>query len=115
MPYKVQIASSINDSIIRLGCLAGENSRFVLDPNIERSGYQRLYSAWVENCFNGSRAEVVFVAKSALKGTCDEEAAGMLALRAGSCEYHIELLAVSPEHRQRGIAKGASKHEIGVY
>lgn len=88
---------------MKLGILAGGQSRFARDPNIPREAYERVYSTWIANCLNGSQADVVFVARNKLGDT--DHIVGMLAAKIHDEAGHIILLAVSPEHRRQGIGK----------
>jgi len=75
------------------------------DPNLPKAKSDELYVRWLKNCCNGTRAERVLVAEA------EGRPVGFIALRlvkgalqrAGIRVGDVELNAVDPQYRRRGI------------
>jgi ribosomal protein S18 acetylase RimI-like enzyme len=74
-------------------------SRFHLDPSVPNKTANQIKREWAENYFNGQRGEfmVVAVADDHLAGFCQILHRGDILI--------IDLIAVQPSHRQKGLAE----------
>jgi ribosomal protein S18 acetylase RimI-like enzyme len=73
-------------------------SRFHLDPRIPPETADRIKARWAENFFSGERGDAMTVARRG------GDIAGFLQLIAAGRTLVIDLIAVDPSHRRRGLA-----------
>jgi len=78
---------------------AGWSSRFRLDNRLAPDVFPRLYRTWIERSCHGQIADAVYVIRYA-----DYLPAGLVTLAISGATCSIGLIAVSQEHRRRGLA-----------
>jgi GNAT superfamily N-acetyltransferase len=84
--------------LIELGKLAGEDSRYMNDPNLSYAQFESIYSAWMHNSVTGKVADVVFTAWTG------PSISGMVTVKIRNSEVaSIGLLAIDAQHRRLGI------------
>lgn len=76
--------------------------RFHLDPEVPKQSADRLKGEWVRNFFRGERGAAMAVAETGAQK--DEVAGFLLFLRTGDALV-IDLVAVAPAHRGKGLAE----------
>ncbi|WIA14774.1 hypothetical protein OEZ85_003258 [Tetradesmus obliquus] len=91
-------------ALIELGFTAGQRSRFHADPSLTQPQFERLYTAWVENCTQRRVADEVLAAYEHSDGAA-EQPLGFITIKLpqGSNTASIGLLAVSPACQRRGV------------
>jgi ribosomal protein S18 acetylase RimI-like enzyme len=91
-------AGPASDEIIALSLLAGQYSRFRLDPSVQPGVFERLYTLWGMRSTMRQIADIVLVARQAGKGP--------VGLITGSLEGRrgvIGLVSVDPGFQRMGI------------
>ena len=87
-------------ALLELALVAGEQSRFRLDPRIPEDRFVALYHTWMTRSTRREIAQVVRVALA------EGEPAGVATAAIEGDEARIGLFAVRPEQRGRGLADG---------
>jgi len=88
------------DAVVALARRSFTLDRFHLDPEVPNTTADRLKGEWVRNYFKGERGAAMAVAES---GNGKEIAGFLLFLLAGN-DLVIDLVAVSSDHRNQGLA-----------
>jgi dTDP-4-amino-4,6-dideoxy-D-galactose acyltransferase len=102
--YTVSSADSNPDYDQRmrdLAIAAGKWSRFAVDSRIEKERHESLYTIWLERSLRRELADEVLVAYA----KNSSEPIGIVTLLKNRNIGSVELIAVSTEHRGRGIGK----------
>lgn len=86
-------------AVRELAAAAFVQSRFYLDPLISDASASRVKAEWAGNFFAGKRGDWMVVAEE------DSAVAGFLQLLRGDDSVVIDLIAVAPGSRGRGIAR----------
>jgi len=73
-------------------------SRFHLDPKIENAVADQIKATWSENFFEGKRGDRMIVS------TIENEVVGFILIIEGDDFACLDLVAVSTDHRRKGIA-----------
>jgi dTDP-4-amino-4,6-dideoxy-D-galactose acyltransferase len=89
-------AKTVTPMLERLAVQSGEHSRFKLDTRISTAHFETLYTQWLQRTLDQG---VVWVAATG------SESLGLLAYAGYEGYASIELLAVSPSARRRGIGQ----------
>lgn len=89
--------------LIELSVASGQYSRFARDPNLSPGQCRSMFTRWIENSVNKQVADVVFLASRLVDGVKQPQVAGMVTVRQRGSSASIELLAVSAEHRRKGV------------
>ncbi|MDB5104270.1 MAG: hypothetical protein JWP91_1959 [Fibrobacteres bacterium] len=101
METRVRLAvPSDEEAVVALARGSFTLDRFHLDPEVPKATADRLKGEWVRNYFKGERGAAMAVAES---GTGKGIAGFLLFLLAGNALV-IDLVAVSPDHRNQGLA-----------
>lgn len=100
-------------ALVELGFTAGQHSRFRADPSLTQPQFERLYTAWVENCTQHRVADEVLAAYELSDGAA-EQPLGFITIKLpkGSGTASIGLLAVAPACQRRGV--GAALMQAAV-
>ena len=85
--------------LFELSYEAGWSSRFRLDTRLASNVFPRLYRTWIERSCQGQIADAVYVVRCS-----DYSPAGLVTLAISGATCSIGLIAVSREHRRRGLA-----------
>lgn len=94
-------ASEVSEEVRMLAVSAGEFSRFRIDPNIPRFVNEAMFGEWIKNSVNRTIADDIFVAQD----VTSREIIGLITVKMkDSTTGNIGLLAVSSQHRRKGIA-----------
>lgn len=83
--------------LYNLAFISGQNSRFKLDPNFTENQFKELYKKWVDNSLKKQFADKIFYVK------IDNEIVGFVTLKEQKTHSSIGLIAVSKNHRGKGI------------
>jgi len=89
-----------NDSLRKLAVASGQWSRFRVDLNVPINVFVGVFEAWLRNSINRSLADEVYTAQDIATG----EDVGFITLKKKGSTVSIGLLAVSENHRRKGIA-----------
>ena len=89
-----------SDALRILAIESGTWSRFKIDTNIAKPGFEGMFTAWITNSINKSIADETFVALD--KDTSEE--IGFITLKKKGSTVSIGLLATSAQHRRKGVA-----------
>jgi len=81
-------------------------SRFHSDPRFPRAVADRIKSEWAAGYFDGCRGDMMVVAR------CDGRVAGFFQCIVQSDHLHIDLYAVDPDFRRRGLAKSMLEEAV---
>lgn len=87
------------EPLVRLALMAGERSRFRVDPRFPQPLFELLYKEWIERSCSGDIADVVLVAPDADGG----EPQGLVTVAIKATVGHIGLVAVDAQARGRGL------------
>ena len=90
----------VSPALRELAIASGEWSRFKVDMNVPRAVFETMFECWIKNSVNFSISDEVFVATDVKTG----EEIGFISLKLKGTTVHVGLLAVSKNHRRRGIA-----------
>jgi GNAT superfamily N-acetyltransferase len=85
-----------------LAITSGVYSRFNIDSNIPKAGFEFMFERWITNSINRSIADEVFVAYENPATSGDE--VGFITVKRNGSSVNIGLLAVDEKHRRKGIA-----------
>ncbi len=80
-----------------LAILAGEFSRFRLDPRIPKGKFEELYRLWIRKSISREFADEVIVVR------IDGDLAGLLTMSQKETVGNLGLIAVDPKFRGRGV------------
>lgn len=105
-----------DDAAAEIARSAFRFDRFHLDPDVPDEVADRIKHDWVANALAGNRGDHVLVAER------EGEVAGFLAVVMRSDTAVIDLTAVHPDHRGRGVGRalaarflaGAERAEVGT-
>jgi ribosomal protein S18 acetylase RimI-like enzyme len=105
-----------DDDAAQIARTAFSFDRFHLDPDVPDAVADRIKHDWVENALAGNRGDHVLVAVR------EGEVAGFLAVVVEDVRSIIDLTAVHPGHRGRGVGRaltarflaGAERAEVGT-
>lgn len=89
-----------NDALRKLAVASGQWSRFRVDLNVPINVFVGVFEGWLKNSINRSLADEVFTAQDIATG----EDIGFITLKKKGDVVSIGLLAVSENHRRKGIA-----------
>jgi GNAT superfamily N-acetyltransferase len=93
-------SSGVSPAIRDLAIASGVWSRFKVDTNVPQCVFETMFESWIKNSFNFSMADEIFIAVDSVS----REEVGLITLKQKGLEVHIGLLAVSAQHRRKGIA-----------
>ena len=101
-PFDPSLESQLLSPELReLALASGQYSRFKVDPVMPSSGYDQLFTAWIQNSINRTLAHETFVAVDLATG----KHVGMITLKQkGEALVDVGLVAVAPTHRRKGVA-----------
>ena len=95
------------DRLHDLAFLAGEYSRYKIDPNFLTSDFIRLYKAWIDNSIKGIIADSVFhVVSGGVKSI------GLITTKNSNDYLRIGLIAVDPSTQGKGVGKSLIEKAI---
>jgi ribosomal protein S18 acetylase RimI-like enzyme len=101
--------SADRGAVAEIARTAFQFSRFHLDSRLPKSLAGRIKAAWAENYFSGRHGDAMIVA------TFENRVCGFLQLlRASGDRLIIDLIAVDPRCRGRGLARGMIGHAVSV-
>ena len=86
--------------MIDLGFIAGQSSRFNMDPSMTRAQYEAMYRKWVKNSCLRKVADEVFALYSENDLTTE---VAFITLARRDHVVSIGLIAVSPVHQRKGL------------
>lgn len=108
---KIQfVNASASEQLATLGVVAGEHSRFHVDPRIPSQKADELFRMWMHRSTKGEMADAVFVAFSEVS---ESEILGTVTVREDNRVGHIGLIAVNRAAQGKGIGRAlvAAAHE----
>jgi GNAT superfamily N-acetyltransferase len=103
-PHNPSQTELVSESLRNLAIASGQFSRFKVDPKFPNEGFEGMFDAWITNSANRSLADEVFLAYDTTADSSAPEV-GFITLKKRGNTVNIGLLAVSDQHRRRGIAK----------
>jgi dTDP-4-amino-4,6-dideoxy-D-galactose acyltransferase len=98
-PGVVAAAPAHVEDVAAIGASAFATSRFHLDPRMPPGLADRIKAEWARNCAAGLRGAGTIVALR------EGRPAGFLAVLADGADRVIDLVAVAPAHRGRGVGR----------
>lgn len=93
-------SGTVSPALRELAIASGVWSRFKVDTNVPHRVFEGIFEGWIKNSINFSIADEVFIAVDSSTGS----EVGLITLKQKGLVVSIGLLAVSPQHRRKGIA-----------
>lgn len=87
----------LTSQIKLLALEAGKYSRYKIDPNFMNGEFEKLYTEWIKKSLNGE------IAKDVLVYEINKKNVGLITLGDKDGKCNIGLIAIHPEHRNKGI------------
>ncbi|VBB44613.1 GCN5-related N-acetyltransferase [uncultured Paludibacter sp.] len=87
----------LTDELLSLSYLSGQYSRFLLDENLQKNAFERLYKEWIEKSLSGKLADKVFVS------LYEDKIVGFVTLKIKENNGEIGLIAVSEQTQGKRI------------
>lgn len=101
---QVSSVASPSDALYALAGLAGSYSRFRLDARFPAIQKIQLFRTWLDASFSGDMGDHVFAFYAA------DIPIGLITIKKHPAHTQVGLLAVAPDHQNKGIATALIQH-----